>query len=93
LPSSNNTPLAHGTRQILENTEFILLCSLMFGIDLIGFVLLLINDWRLVMQVNIRHSFFANPLQQPFTKVFTVWYSIVNEIALYFFIINMFHYK
>jgi len=41
----------------------------MFGIASFNFVLLLINDWQLAMQVNIRQSFFANPLQQPFTKL------------------------
>jgi len=70
LPSSNDTLLARGTRQILKNTEFVLLCSSMFGIDSFGFVLLLIDDWQLAMQVNIRQSFFANPLQQPFRQTF-----------------------
>jgi len=70
LPSSNNTLLAHGARQILENTKFVLLCSSMFGIPLFGFILLLIDDWRLVMQVNINQSFFTNPLQQPFHQTF-----------------------
>jgi len=50
--------LACGARQILENMEFVLLCSSMFGIPLLGFILPLIDDWRLVMQVNIRQSFF-----------------------------------
>jgi len=66
----NDTLQARGTRQILKNTELVLLCSSMFGIDLFGFVLLLINDWQLVMQVNIHQSFFANPLQQPFYQTF-----------------------
>jgi len=35
----------------------------MFGIALFSFVLLLINEGGLAMQVNIRQSFFANALQ------------------------------
>jgi len=50
--------------------EFILLCALMFRIASFGFVLPLINDWELAMQVNICQSFFANPLQQPFPQTF-----------------------
>jgi len=62
--TSNDTLLARGTRQILKNMEFVLLYSLMFGIDSFGFVLLLIDDWRSQsMQVNICQSFFTNPLQ------------------------------
>jgi len=67
--------LTHGTRQILENMEFILLCSQMFGIALFGFVLLLIDDWRLVMQVSIRQSFFHQSFAASFSpKFFTVQY-------------------
>jgi len=55
----------------MENTEFVLLCSLMFGIASFGFVLLLINEGRLVMQVNIRQSFFHQYLAVAlFAKLF-----------------------
>jgi len=49
--------LARCIRQ-MENTEFVLLCSSMFGIASFSFVLLLINEGRLAMQVNVRQSFF-----------------------------------
>jgi len=62
--------LACGTTQILKNMEFVLLCSSIFGIDSFGFVLLLIDGWRLAIQVNIHQSFFINPLQQPFRQTF-----------------------
>jgi len=71
-PSSNNTLLAHGTRQILENTEFVLLCSSMFGIVLFSFVLLLINDRWLAMYVS-QHSpkfFLPMPAVALFAKLF-----------------------
>jgi len=42
----NNMLIACGTRQILKNTEFVLLYSSMFGIALFNFVLLLIDDWQ-----------------------------------------------
>jgi len=43
----------------------------MFGIALFGFVLLLIDDWRLVMQVNICQSFFRQCLAVAlFAKLF-----------------------
>jgi len=66
---SNNTLLARGTTNP-ESTEFVLLYSSMFGIASFNFILLLIDDWQLAMQVNIRQSFFANPLQQSFRQNF-----------------------
>jgi len=82
--------LARGTRQILENMEFILLCSLMFGIDLFSFVLLLIDDWRCkstFAKLFFAKLFFANPLQQPFhqnflpPKLLTIWYAYVVHLG------------
>jgi len=60
--TTHHLKIACGTRQILKNTEFVLLCSSMFEIASFGFVLLLIDDWQLVMQVNIRQSFFCQCL-------------------------------
>jgi len=46
----------------------------MFGIDLLGFVLLLIDDWQLAIQVNIRQSFFCQSFAAAFSPTFfTVW--------------------
>jgi len=63
--------LARGTRQIVKNTEFALLSSLMFGIDSFGFISLLIDVWHRIGNVS-QHSpkFFSNPLQQPFCQTF-----------------------
>jgi len=78
-------PLARGTRQILENTEFILLYSLMFEIDSFSFVLLLIDDWQLVMPVNICQSFIHQSFVAAFSpkfllpKLFTVRYSVNSK--------------
>jgi len=59
----NNTLIACGTRQILKNMEFILLCSSIFVIALFSFILLLIDDWRC-------KSTFTKLLQQPFHQTF-----------------------
>jgi len=64
--------LARGTRQILENTEFVLSCSSMFGIALFDFVLLLIDDCQLVMQVNICQSFFHQSFAAAFSSNFFI---------------------
>jgi len=61
-----NTLLAYGTRQILENTEFVLLRSSMFGIASFSFVLLFIDDW----QSKTTFIKVFNPLQQLFVKLF-----------------------
>jgi len=62
--------LAHGIRQ-METMELILLCPLIFGIALFSFVLLLINEGRLAMRVNIRQSFFHQCLAVAlFAKLF-----------------------
>jgi len=42
---SSNTLLAHSTCKILENTEFVLLCSSMFGIASF-YCLSMIGNWR-----------------------------------------------
>jgi len=68
----------------LKNMEFVLLCSSMFGIDLFGFVLpqiihppdiqsmvlLLIDDWQLAMQVNIRQNSFHQSFAAAFLPNF-----------------------
>jgi len=53
-----------------KNTEFVLLCSLMFGIDSFGSLLQLIDDWPLAMQVNIRQSFFRQSFAAAFSPNF-----------------------
>jgi len=49
----------------------------MFGIASFGFILLLIDDWQLAMQVNIRQSFFRQSFAAAFLpKFFTLWYIV-----------------
>jgi len=42
----------------------------MFGIDLLDFILLLIDDWRLAMQANICQGFFCQSFVAVFSQTF-----------------------
>jgi len=56
----------------------------MFRIALFSFILLLFDDWRLAMQVNIHQSFFRQSFAAVFSpnfftaKFFIVWYIILK---------------
>jgi len=78
-------PLACGTR----NSGKYGVCFIMFEIASFSFILLLINDWRLVMQVNIHQSFFCQSFAAAFSpnfftaKVFYCMVCINSEICMY----------
>jgi len=56
----------------------------MFGISSFGFVLLLIKDWQLAMQVNIRQSFFHQCLEVAlFAKLFDSQSFLLYSITKY----------
>jgi len=62
----HDTSIWHKTNS--GNTELVLL--LMFGFASFGFVLLLIDDWQLAIQVNIRQSFLPILCSSLFAKFF-----------------------